>query len=246
MEPKRKIVIPLGGSSSKAVPASHFDGEATVPAPFFDAEATIAARPVVPLSEAQNPQPGRFPLLALVIILAVSAGVAGGFAIGVYKSRQNQASAATNGTAAATTTTTAISEDPATATTARQLPSTIASEKTEPETARDERAANQTTERTARDSRAAKDDEQVIPPVEVVRQREKEERASKEKRDRVDRDNEKIEREETAREVRKQQKREQRRRVRDNNDAGEGIDRQVERAGQELNRIRDIFEGQRP
>jgi hypothetical protein len=243
MEQKRKIIIPLGGSR-EAIPARDFDGATTAPAPLFDAEATLGARPVVPLAE--TPQPSRqFPLLALVVVLAISAGVAGGFAIGIYRSRQAQQSVPTATTAtssAPTTPTTTISADATTAPPppAQQLPATVASEKTpEPERATASNAA--AVERTARDNRTKRDEEQpqqVIPPVEVrERGREKGEREVRDREDKIAKEDE--------REF-KRQKRERRRRARENDEANGDVNQQIERGARELNRIREIFEGQRP
>src|SRR5215213_5094129 len=201
MEQKRKIIIPVGGSR-EAIPARDFDGAATAQAPLFDAEATLGARPVVPLAETQRSR--HFPLLALVVILAISAGVAGGFAIGLYKSRQTQESAAPNTTATINTDATTAQAP------AQQLPAAIASEKTpEPERTT---ASNAPTERTARDNKPKRDEEQVIPPVEV-RER------GKEKRDREDRDREDKIAKDDERELKRQQRRERRRRARENDEA---------------------------
>jgi type IV secretory pathway VirB10-like protein len=234
MEPKRKIVIPLGDASREAVPASNYDGGVTVPAPLFDEEATMGARPVVPLAEASRETSRRFPLLALVVILAVGAGVAGGFAIGVYKSRQNRTAAATSTNTAATT----ASTDVPAQTQAEQLPVIASKQSSEPR-ARTTEAENAPTERTARDSKPAKDDEQLIPPVEV-RERVREAReARREREDKIKDDGEQ------QREV-KRQKKEQRRRAREADERDADVNQQIERAGREVNRIRDIFEGQRP
>jgi type IV secretory pathway VirB10-like protein len=238
MERKTKIVIPVGGASKDAVPASNFDGGATVPAPLFDEEATISARPVVPLTEASKGLSSRFPLLALVVVLAISAGVAGGFAIGVYRSRQNRATAATKTTTAATTLSTdATAQTPA----GEQLP-VIASEKSPEPRPRATEAENAPTERIVRDSKPSKDDdEQIIPPVEVrERAREKREQKREERREAAIKIKDDDERES------KRQRKEQRRRARANDERDVDFNRQIERAGQEVNRIREIFEGQRP
>jgi hypothetical protein len=232
MEQKRKIIIPLGGSR-EAIPARDFDGATTAQAPLFDAEATLGARPVVPLAETQKSR--HFPLLVLVVLLAISAGVAGGFAIGLYRSRQIQQSAAPN-----TTATTSINTDATAAqapAAAQQLPVAIASEKTpEPERTT---ASNAPVERAVRDNKPKRDEEQVIPPVEV-RERDKE------KRDREDRDREEKIARDDERELKRQQRRERRRRAREMDDGNGDVNQQIERGARELNRIREIFEGQRP
>jgi hypothetical protein len=230
MEQKRKIIIPLGGPSREEIPSRDFDGAATTPSPLFDTEATLGARPVVPLA---GTQPSRqFPLLALVVILAISAGVAGGFAIGIYRSRQTQPSAPST----AATTNIGTEATAQTAAPAQQLPATIASEKTpEPERTT---ASNAPVERTARDNKEKRSEEQVIPPVEVrERAREKSDREVRDREERIAKDEE--------REL-KRQKKERRRRARDNDEANGDLNRQIDRGAQELNRIREIFEGQRP
>jgi hypothetical protein len=236
MEPKRKIVIPLGDASEQAGAASDYDGGTTVPAPLFDEEATISARPVVPLAGVSTVPSGRFPLLALVVILAVGAGVAGGFAIGVYKSRQNRATA-TTATTAPTASTDATALAPAA--TGEQLPVIASKQTSEPRAAaHTDEAANATTERSARNTKPSKDDEQIIPPVEVrERVRETREAKHEQREDKI--------KDEGEREVKRQRK-EQRRRARENDERDVDFDRQIERAGREVNRIRDIFEGQRP
>jgi hypothetical protein len=83
----------------------------------------------------------------------------------------------------------------------------------------------------------SKDEEQIIPPVEV-RERAKERR--EEKREAAIKIKVDDERES------KRQRKEQRRRARANDERDVDLNQQVERAGREVNRIRDIFEGQRP
>ncbi|HEY6188361.1 MAG TPA: hypothetical protein VIW80_11810 [Pyrinomonadaceae bacterium] len=245
MEQKRKIIIPLGGSR-EAIPARDLDGATTAQAPLFDAEATLGARPVVPLAAAPVHSSRHFPLLALVVVLAIAAGVAGGFAIGLYRSRQLQQSAATPTPATTTTaSTTTASADATAQTPAQQLPAAIASSEKTPAPVEPERttASNAPAEHTARDNKPKRDEEQVIPPVEV-RERAKE-KSDREVRDREDLDREdKIARDE-EREL-KRQRRERRRRARDNDEANGDVNQQIERGARELNRIREIFEGQRP
>ncbi|HEX8142157.1 MAG TPA: hypothetical protein VF553_06140 [Pyrinomonadaceae bacterium] len=238
MEQKRKIIIPLGGASREASPARDFDGSTTVPAPLFDAEATLGARPVVPIAEAQKSR--SFPLLALVVLLAVSAGIAGGFAIGLYRSRQPQQSATSPQATTTIGTDTTAQQQPA-----QQLPATTATAASERTSEPVERttASNAPVEQTARDSRPKRDEEEVIPPVEV-RQRPREERVRKEsEREARDRD-ERIAADD-EREI-KRQKRERRRRARENDERDTDVNQQIERGARELNRIREIFEGQRP
>jgi hypothetical protein len=233
MEQRKKIVIQLGEASKEA------GGATPARTPFFDEEATMGARPVVPIVEASAPQPRHLPLLALVVILAVSAGLAGGFLIGLYKSGQNKQSAS-----APTATTTAASTEQAAQTPAQQqqLPATIASEKSsapQPRTVAAE--GNATTERAARDNGSKRDEDKVLASAEVrERAEEKRDREEKEREDRI------IAREE-ERESRRQQRQERRRRAREREAADSGdINQQIEHGTRELNRIREIFEGQRP
>jgi type II secretory pathway pseudopilin PulG len=246
MEQKRKIVIPLGGSSRGAGAApSGFDGEQTVPAPLFDAEATLGAQPVVPLAEATAPGgTNRLPLIALLIVIAVGAGVAGGFAIGVYKSRQNkQAETATNATTTTTAATTASSG--AATQPSAQIP-VLASEKSSEPPARTV-ATDDTTERnsssSARDKKSRTDDEQVIPPVEI---RERSSSGKERREAKSERSGGGIKDDDGDERVARKQRKEQRRRAREADAHDADLNRQVERAGQEVNRIREIFEGQRP
>src|SRR5436305_5033748 len=91
MAERRKIIIPTGANTDESLPAPH-----------FDAEATLSARRVVPLSEqeteqlhyAHYAQPTavksfwrRPMIIALVVLVAASLGVAAGFAIGIYRNR---------------------------------------------------------------------------------------------------------------------------------------------------------------
>lgn len=86
MEERRKIIIPTG-----------VDPEETLSQRYFDTEATLAARPVVPLSDADaaqanapavKPARARRWLLPAVIAGAGVIGIAAGLAIGVYRYRQ--------------------------------------------------------------------------------------------------------------------------------------------------------------
>ncbi len=86
MEERHKIIIETGT-----------DLDETVSRPFFNTQATRDARPVVPLSEAETasssaPVAGtrRWPMLALLVSLAIMTGVAAGLGISIYQSRQQQ------------------------------------------------------------------------------------------------------------------------------------------------------------
>lgn len=241
MEQRRKIVIPVGDEAREGSAPKNYDGAATVRAPLFDEEATMGARPVVPLAEASAPRSSRFPLLALVVLLAVSAGVAGGFAIGIYKSQQNHQAADAVSPAATTTAGTQPSSAQASVPVKepqQQLPATIATEKSPASVTRNvPPAEDATAARPARDKSAKRDDkdrdeqDEELAPVKV---RERDERIAR------DRDREE------AREIRRQERRERRRRAREAEEADTDVNRQIEHGARELNRIREIFEGPRP
>jgi hypothetical protein len=134
MEEKDKIIISTGHEPEEGLETPHFDAEETL----------LAARPVVPLTEeaievarstgsslgtraevAAQPLSKRIPVLALVIIAAVSVGLASGLAIGLYQGRQHRTVPAAAQSSSATTTTDKRLQQqlPAPETSNRQLPS---------------------------------------------------------------------------------------------------------------------------
>lgn len=255
MEDKDKIIISTGHEPEEELETPHFDAEETL----------LAARPVVPLTDeaieasqhkartgfaAQTPA-RRIPILALVIIAAVSVGLAGGLAIGLYQGRQQQQKttpAAAQPSSATTTIDTRL-QKPAEETDKTQSPSvqTVAdvNKTTEPvvvsqsesgqivvpEEVPETRANPRVSDVPKSERQAApdrKDDERpaTLPLPAATRRKAKEERAADDDGD-------------------KKQKSARRRRVFER-DRDDDAPRRVERAGQELNRIRDIFEGARP
>jgi hypothetical protein len=241
MAERRKIIIQTGAEPDESLSTPH-----------FDAEATMTARPVVPLTEQESypvrsgvhaahaaaPFWKRPALLALVVIVAAGIGVAAGLAIGIYRSGNAAAEAP------------AQSAPPSTAKNAEPV-QTIEP----PPTPREERAAippepeeepavkepvdedeDDERGRPARDER--KDREEAKPPI--IRDKKRAEPAED-----TDADADEVERE--ARRAERQRRREERReRRRRERDEEMNIPRQIERAGRELDRIRDIFEGRQP
>ena len=239
MNERRKIIIQTGNETDDPLSTPH-----------FDTEATLTARPVVPLAEGAAVQgygPRRLRtgkswspwLLVLIVTGAVSLGVATGLGIGFYKNRQatappvaNEASAPapdinagkTVELPAPTPTPQPAQEEEARA----SVPEEIAEEPSvQP---KDEKA-----ERAARDERD-NDGGKVTPPVAPEKRREA--------------DDEVLEGDDEARRAerqrRREERRERRRRERELELPAE-FPRDIERAGREqINRIRDIFEGREP
>jgi len=239
--------------------------------PHFDTEATLTARPVVPLNDqethqlpygaytgraAARPFWKRPAMLALIVLAAVGIGVGAGLAIGLYRNRQTaQTPAATAPSSTA--------EDVNAGQTVEQPP-----QPTQPTPAPQERAAVPTDEReaapvapkreeepkveerertaTARNERKDDDDDEASRPVAagkpaaVVRGK---------KPIKVDeyiiedgREGGRAEQDQRREERRAERGERRRRRREDDADIPRGIDR----AGKEVNRIREIFEGRQP
>jgi type IV secretory pathway VirB10-like protein len=264
MAERRKIIIETGGS------------EESLPAPHFDTEATLTARPVVPLSDqeihqmsygvqagrsAAKPFWRRPALLALIVFVAVGIGVAAGLAIGVYRNRRTAEAPVTNAP-----TSTVENAEPMQTIEPPPAPTPIPAEQAravvpdepdvtpgEPETESpavqpkvEERTKVEERERaTVRNERKKDDDDdEARQPIEekpavirgkkpvkvdeyIIEDGRGERRAEWEQR----------------REERRAERRERRRRGRE--DEG-NIPRGMDRAGREVNRIREIFEGRQP
>jgi multidrug efflux pump subunit AcrB len=248
MKEKNRIVIPTGHEPEEGLETPHFDAEETL----------LSARPVVPLTEeareaAQSahadwgakPPTRRIPILALIIIAAVSVGLASGLAIGLYQGRQKTAAPVTAQTSTATTTAdTQFKQKPAEETTKpqQQLPPVQTVADTEQQTtlsepagepvveespqtpARTEASDKPQTERRAAPDKKSEDEKQSPPPAPERR---------RPQNVRPDDDGS------------KKQKLPLRRRPPVEQEP-EDIPRTVERATRDLNRIREIFEGPRP
>jgi hypothetical protein len=260
MEEKDKIIISTGHEPEEGLETPHFDAEETL----------LAARPVVPLTEeaieaarstsrrstrvefTAQPLSKRIPVLALVIIAAVSVGLAGGLAIGLYQGRQHMTAPVTAQSSSTTTADTRLKQQPpAEEASNRQLPSieTVADRdqtaepvvvsQTEsgqivvPEEAPETKESPQISdlpkpERETATDRKKIDEKPAPPPPAEPRKK------AKDDRDGGDDDDGK-----------KQKATRRRRAIERDRDYGDAPPR-IERAGQELNRIREIFEGSRP
>jgi type IV secretory pathway VirB10-like protein len=258
MSERRKIIIETGAVDEP------------LPTPHFDTEATLTARPVVPLSDQEihqlpygaysgravaRPFWKRPAMLALIVLVAVGIGVGAGLGIGLYRNRQ------TAQTPAATAPPSTAEDVNAGQTVEQPIPP-------QPTPAPQERAAVTTDEReaapvapkreeepkveererttTARNERKSDNDDEASRPVvaaakpTVVRSK---------KPVKVDeyiiedgREESRVEQEQ-RREERRAERRERRRRSREDE---ADIPRGIDRAGKEVNRIREIFEGRQP
>ena len=257
MKDKNRIVIPTGHEPEEMLETPHFDAEETL----------LAARPVVPLTEdaieaarrarakasTAPPARPRIPMLALIIIAAVSVGLASGLAIGLYQGRQQTAST-TSAQPSSRTTTVADAQStqkPAEEEIKTSLPSvqpvaeTDTGKPGEP-TALSQPEGDPTNEQVAEvqaspedldipkpEREAAPDkkraDEKQTPPPAATRKKQKDIRAN-------DDDDDDYKRQRAAR----------RRAIREQNTDNDVPQRTDERVGQQLNRIREIFEGSRP
>jgi Tfp pilus assembly major pilin PilA len=268
MEQRRKIIVPTGVEADEELPTPHFDAEATLlarpvvpltepvePPPDIYPPARVAAARAHGAPAASSPW--KRSTLILIIVAAVCVGIASGLAIGLYQSRRQKAPVA------ASTTTQApaqpVVSEPQQQAAAQPEPEARQSARVEQpaeedETQEDVSAASDDEEKrerepkrraddeardedkpVARDTRK-RDEERSAPPV-VVRER------PSEIPDLDEREERRIER----REQRRAERREARRRQREENpDSPIEFPRNVERARQEINRIRDIFEGRQP
>jgi type IV secretory pathway VirB10-like protein len=249
MEQRRKIIIPVGG-----------DPQGTIPAPHFDAEATLSAQPVVPLKGSATPpsynnygrqgsggsaqraarasSPWKRSTLLLVILAAIGVGVASGLAIGFYESR-GKVEAPVVGQPAASESqqpTTPQQPEPTQSTRAKQ-PETEA--RTPAETS-DQQAQKNSDDENQKESR-----ENVNQPVARDNRKQTEERVPPA----VGRDkptNDTVADERDDRRGRRGRSRDDRRQREDDSTDPLNMPRNIKRARQEINRIRDIFEGRQP
>jgi hypothetical protein len=231
MEEKRRIVIPIGAKPET---------------PQFDAEETLmSARPVVPLSAGETAGGAKarpsfyrsFPFLALIVIAATAVGLAGGLGIARYRYQQGNTAAApvaTQPIPPPTDTRTATVTPPKENTRegepeSPQLPDVKLGEKTgdDPQAKDDEAGKSQDVTKAPEDSaekgsNGAKADDRTTKPGARNRNRgddtaEDEDRPTASRRERRQQDN--------------------------RNDDTLDVPRQIERASERINRIREIFEG---
>jgi len=254
MQHSPKIVMPLTNESNAPLPSPHFNEEATV----------LSARPVVPLASSGNyvaslratrgaPLVKRFLPLALIVAAAVGIGIAGGLALSRRHANQMEAkSAAAVANEPASSTANETSNPPVqyTATTAREKGLKPEMQTTMSGQPNDAPAARATTP-VATASTATRDrhkqanvepapPQQISLPPAATRNRRAQEVSAPDESDARARDDE-------ARAERRAARAERRRAQTAQPDAAlPPLPRQVERATQQLNRIKDIFEGQKP
>lgn len=250
MKDKNRIIIPTGHEPQEGLETPHFDAEETL----------LAARPVVPLTEearetaervraeefSTRPVTRRMPILALIIIAAVSVGLASGLAIGLYQGRQKTA-AAPVAAQSSSTVDTQFKQKPAPEPTQPQLPAvqTVAdAEQRQTSTEAlslpegDAMTAEETEALDATEASDKKKPERSIKPDKKGDDEKQSDTPPAPERKKPQpslRDND---------DGPKKQKLPRRRPAADPNT--EDIPRTVERANRELNRIREIFEGPRP
>jgi hypothetical protein len=243
MAERRKIVIQTGAGPEEQLPTPH-----------FDAEATLTARPVVPLTDqeayqmnyaargAAKPFWRRPALLALIVLAAVSVGVAAGFAIGIYRNRN----AAVTPVATAPSSTVQdtggdeVVKPPAPTPTPEQARAAIPDQPEEPPVVAPK---DEPREPTARNERKA-DEMEARPPVEAKQPAAREKKPVKVDEYTIQEGSEESQAErEQRREERRAERRENRRRGRDEEI---NVPRRIDRAAREVDRIREIFEGRQP
>jgi len=231
MNERRRIIIPIGANPDEPLSTPH-----------FDTDATLTARPVVPLSDQETSQIHygvyqgndskpfwkRPALLALVVVIAVGAGVAAGFAISIYRNRQATTPPVANspGSAGESANTGPMVEQPAPS----QAPAVVAGAPAEtPVRPKDE-------DRESTASNEPNGDNDVSLPV----VRDKKPETTNDDSDPV------LEERQAERERRREERRERRRRQSAEDEVID-VPRRIGRAGREINgRIREIFEGRQP
>lgn len=231
MAERRKIIIPIRQNPDEPLPAPHFDAEATLTAqrvvPLSDEEARLLSQGNYP---AQKPFWKRPAVIALVVIVAAGIGVAAGFAIGMYRNRQPaQKTPVVNAQPSPAESANQITEQPT------PIPSPQARASVSEKPAETPTPAEPKTEErapTARNETKNNEDEETPPATSDKK------RAGKGENDNEASDEKQAER---RREVR----RAERRRQQDEEEPTD-IPRQMDRARQQINRIREIFEGRQP
>ena len=229
MEKKSKIVIPV---------------PARPETPQFDAEETLlSARPVVPLQSGQTGAPSaaasvpfykRFSFLALVVIAAVGLGLVGGLGLAHMQSRQGSNAPLATQPAQATTDAPTVKaeqtrmpvvpevkiEEPSAG---RVSEEDQDADKKEDDEGKSAKVAAEDKSKKTDDEKGKADEVKSVPPA----TRDKSRNAN---------DEEEIDDADI-----RARRRERRRRQRDDEDID--VPRQIERASERINRIREIFEG---
>ncbi|MFN2453401.1 MAG: hypothetical protein ABR577_04205 [Pyrinomonadaceae bacterium] len=251
MELKEKIVVPTAAEPDESLSLPHFDDEATV----------LAARPVVPLTAggesgsafglaSQNLNglfARRVPVLALIVVAAIAIGVVGGLALSLRRNNQSaqkitNPAAATVASGQGSTNVSPVSEAPHSSVPLVSAPSANEALATPEQSAQTPPRSETRTVVAKRSENKDSAEPTPVPPVTlpVVLKREKE-HSHDEREDKANhKDDERAQ---------KRAERAERRHSSDDQtkDAPPVIrQQQVEQAVQQINRIKEIFEGQKP
>jgi len=234
MAERRKIIIPIRANPDEPLSAPHFDTEATMTAqrvvPLSDQEARLLHQGNYSV-RAHKPFWKRPAVIALVVLVAAAIGVAAGFAIGMYRNRKTTQTPAVNAQPSPTQSTNQIAEQP-TPTLTPQVRTSVPEKSSETPTP----AEPKTEERApaARNETKNSNDEETPPAV-----------SDKKRNGKDENDNGASDDKQATRERRREARRTERRREQDEENPIDAP-RQIDRARQQINRIREIFEGRQP
>jgi hypothetical protein len=272
MEQRRKIIIPTGRDPEETLATPHFDAEATLSAQPVVPLAEAAATPpgdaynvrgggaaYAPRATSSAASPWKRSTLLFIILAAVGIGIVSGLAIGLYQTRKTTTAAPVaaqppaNDSPQVATQPEPESTQPAIVDRQQpeQQPEAEARIPDTPAVKEPERkASNDADENDDNDDRRAsrnnsddskRDRARTQPPA--VRERPTVTVPIIEERD----DDDRQARREERKARRREERREERRQRRDeDDDYPVNVPRSIERARQDINRIRDIFEGRQP
>ncbi len=239
MELKKEKIMPTLIETGEPLALPQFDDEATM----------LSARPVVPLAAQSeiggiansSPLVKGVPLLAMIIVVAVSIGVVCGLALGVRRNSRNKQSV-TGPVSASVPEQSAASN--ATTTAQPSAPAPIVETQNQPATYTSAPPASSATRSDQKQHAAASLPSQPISPTVVV-ERDKEPPRGARKEEAIGDEHRDGERQKRA------DRAEPRRHSPDEQSVEQVKDavmhpHKVERAMQQINRIREIFEGQKP
>ena len=233
MAERRKIIIPIRQNPDEPLGAPHFDAEATQTAqrvvPLSDEEARLLRQGYA--MRAQKPFWKRPAVIALVVLVAAGIGVAAGFAIGMYRNRNAAQTPVVNVQPSPTESTNQIAEQPTPVPSPQahtSVPEKPSESPTPAEPKTEERAP------TARNETKNSNDEETPPAT-----------SDKKRNGKDENDNAASDDKQAERERRREARRAERRREQDEENPID-VPRQMERARQQVNRIREIFEGKQP
>lgn len=267
MEQRRKIIVPTGAEAEESLSTPHFDAEATLLA----RPVVPLSEPVEPPQDvyassntgaaytprAATASPWKRSTLILIILAAVGVGIVSGLAIGLYQSRRKapaapvvaMPTASEPEQAAAQPQTEPVQsvrvnqpeeQEPETKEEARIPTAASDEEKSDKEIKKDSDDESRGDDKQVARENRRRDEERVPPSAPVVPDNSPADYSVMDERE------ERIERRERRREERREARRAERRRQREEDDGPSNFPRNVQRARQEINRIRDIFEGSQP